>query len=56
MRIRDFRILFSGETISVLGDLHATLMFVVAGVIIVAAVGIGLLNGVAPRMREMGTA
>lgn len=33
-------------------DIHATLMFVVAGLIIVAAVAIGLVNGVAPRMSE----
>jgi MFS family permease len=33
-------------------DVHATLMFVVAGAIIVAAVVTGLVSGVGPRMRE----
>ena len=53
LRIRDFRVLFSGETISVLGDQSH---FVALAWLIVAAVGIGLVNGVAPRMREEGTA
>lgn len=37
-------------------DVHASLMFAVSGAIVVAAVGIGLVNGVGQRMREEATA